>query len=236
MTNKKRNPGRHKKRRKKFSALGVILLAAVIFGGCIYFAYTQFSKSSPYINAEATPSPIAPSSSPAVSVAPKSKSTHQSTPSPQPTAKADTKKTASPAASVSPKSDFTEYADDLYGFSCPYPSNFSEYTGEDSKAIMSLRAPEGSAYEHIFANESSSCIPTTEMRDFISSYPTALIIENRAGTDYYYALIKYDDMYIYRYAAYTNDTEKGFEFGYSENTKDMYSKYPEEIKDNFVLY
>ena len=238
MANKKKSSSRHRKHKKRLSAFVMVLVTAIIFGGCIYITYTKFSESSPYIKAETSPSPAAIASAPSASpsVAARSKSGHQSTSSPPPTEKSEIKKTTEPYASASPKSAFTEYADDLYGFSCPYPSNFSEYSGEDTHAVMSLRAPEGSAYEHIFANESSSCLPTTEMRDFISSYPTASIIENRAGSDYYYALIKYDDMYIYRYAAYTDDTEKGFEFGYSENTKDTYSKYPEEIKDNFILY
>lgn len=238
MANNKKSQARHRKRKKRLSAFGAVLIAAIIFGGCIYIAYTKFSESSPYIKAETTPSPTAIASMPSVSASPavKSKSAYPSTSSPQPTEKSEIKKTAVPSASLSPKSSFTEYADDLYEFSCLYPSNFSEYSGEDTHAVMSLRAPEGSAYEHIFASESSSGLPTTEMRDFISSYPTASIIENRAGADYYYALIKYDDMYIYRYAAYSDNTEKGFEFGYSENTKDIYSKYPEEIKDNFILY
>lgn len=74
------------------------------------------------------------------------------------------------------------------------------------------------------------------MRDFVSSYPTGIIIENRAGGDYFYALIKYDDMYIYRYSAFENGSEIGFEFCYNENLEEKYSSYPEEIRDYFTIY
>lgn len=242
MPNKKST--KHRKKKRKSGGCLVLLLAIIVFAACIYFTYTKFSESSPYINAEATASPTAAPSTSSKASANTSKNTSSknskntakpSSPSPKPTQKSEKEKSTDKPSS--PKTgELVEYSNDIYGFSCPYFSSFSEYIGETPDALISLKAPEGSAYEYIFATEDTSSSPTSEMREFISSYPTASIIENRAGNDYFYALIKYDDMYIYRYAAFTDDTEKGFEFGYSENTKDTYSDYPAEIKDNFILY
>lgn len=242
---------KHRKKKRKSSGCLVVLLAGIVFAACIYFTYTKFSESSPYINAEATASPTVNSSIPTVAPNTSSKASantskntssknskntaNPSSPSPKPTQKSEKEKSTSKPSSLK-TGELVEYSNDIYGFSCPYFSSFSEYIGEAPDALISLRAPEGSAYEHIFATDDTSSSPTSEMREFISSYPTASILENRAGNDYFYALIKYDDMYIYRYAVFTDDTEKGFEFGYSENTKSTYSDYPAEIKDNFILY
>lgn len=230
---------RKKKRKKKGGTvlLGFILVA--LFAACIYIAYNAMTNASPYINKEPSSSPTAiqastpaPTGSPIPSSSAASRSPAR-TSSPNPSAKADS--TSTPNA----KSDsdaFASYANDSYGFSCPYPEGFLEYSGEDSNAQLSLRSSDGGAYEHIFTSDSPAETPAMDMRDFLSAYPSAQIIENRAGNGYFYALIKYEGTYIYRYTSYSDGTAKGFEFGYGESLEDKYSEYPSIIRADFTLY
>lgn len=239
---------KHQRRRNKRRVFFSFIMLVILFVGGFYAAYHWFVGESKYINPTPSPKPlhtVSPSSTQIPSSAGgKSKSKSNSTSKPKSTSKASStsapKETASatstPSASPKAKLNMKEYSNDNYGFSCPVMSDFSTYVGEDPNAVMSVRSTDGSAYEHIFVSDYAPSDASIGMRDFISSYPTAKIIKNNAGSGYFYALIKYEDMYIYRYAAYTDGTEKGFEFGYSESTEALYEDCPEEIKDNFDLY
>lgn len=241
---------RRRRRKKKqggkaiLALLGVVVLFAVCIGG----AYTLFAKNSQYINP--TPNPlektiVATTTNPhdknsqvaASTTVPKTTKNPSSTSTPKATKAVQTEApTKAPEAIKNSEVDLYTYENTEYGFECPYPSNFSEYSGNDPTAAIAYRSPDGAAYEHIFAGIESYGSPSMDMRDFVSSYPTAQIIQNRAGNDYFYALIKYDDMYIYRYTDYSGDVAKGFEFGYSERLESVYADYPEEIKSYFTIF
>lgn len=241
---------RRRRRKKKqggkaiLALLGVVVLFAVCIGG----AYTLFAKNSQYINP--TPNPlektiVATTTNPhdknsqvaASTTVPKTTKNPSSTSTPKATKAVQTEApTKEPEAIKNTEVDLYTYENTEYGFECPYPSNFSEYSGNDPTAAIAYRSPDGAAYEHIFAGIESYGSPSMDMRDFVSSYPTAQIIQNRAGNDYFYALIKYDDMYIYRYTDYSGDVAKGFEFGYSERLESVYADYPEEIKSYFTIF
>ena len=241
---------RRRRRKKKqggkaiLALLGVVVLFAVCIGG----AYTLFAKNSQYINP--TPNPlektiVATTTNPhdknsqvaASTTIPKTTKNPSSTSTPKATKAVQTEApTKEPEAIKNAEVDLYTYENTEYGFECPYPSNFSEYSGNDPTAAIAYRSPDGAAYEHIFAGIESYGSPSMDMRDFVSSYPTAQIIQNRAGNDYFYALIKYDDMYIYRYTDYSGDVAKGFEFGYSERLESAYADYPEEIKSYFTIF
>lgn len=244
----KRNKRKGKHRKKHRLIFPVFILCVVLLACIILVTNHLYLSSSPYVKNEPSPIPqtTAQSSLPSPSAASASRSVSKSgvkataapTSTPKSTAKPTTKPTKKPS-SEEQKSDgvvMAEYSDDIYGFTCPYIKSFSVYGGDDPDAVYSLRSPDGGAYEHIFVNEASAETPAMAMREFVSSYPTGIIMENHAGDSYFYALIKYDDNYVYRYAAYLDGVEMGFEFGYTENTKSVYSEYPEEIKDDFYLH
>lgn len=241
MANRRRRKKKHGGR-AILALLGVIVLFAVCIGG----AYTLFAKNSQYINP--TPNPLektitASTANPKGTNSPVSvsttvpKTTKNPTSTPKPTKAVQTvAPTKEPESVKNSEVNLYTYENTEYGFECPYPSNFSEYSGNDPTAAISYRSPDGAAYEHIFAGIESYGTPSMDMRDFVSSYPTAQIIRNRAGNDYFYALIKYDDMYIYRYTDYSGGSAKGFEFGYSERLENVYADYPEEIKSYFTIF
>ena len=239
---------RRRKEKQGGKAILALLGVVVLFAVCIGGAYTLFAKKSQYINP--TPNPlektiVATKTNPhdknsqvaASTTVPKTTKNPSSTSTPKATKAVQTEApTKEPEAIKNAEVDLYTYENTEYGFECPYPSNFSEYSGNDPTAAIAYRSPDGAAYEHIFAGIESYGSPSMDMRDFVSSYPTAQIIQNRAGNDYFYALIKYDDMYIYRYTDYSGDVAKGFEFGYSERLESVYADYPEEIKSYFTIF
>lgn len=235
-------PKRRKKKHKGRIAVLVIILI-LLFAGCMFLAYYLMASSSPYIKSNhnaSTPQPtsLSPTRAPYSSPSP-SPSSSRTVPTSSPYS--STKPTSSPRSGNSgtatySDNEFYAYSNDEYGFECPYPKNFTEYSGGDSDVQTAFTSPDGNAYEYIIASDYPNDTPAMDMREFVSSYPTAQIIENRAGSDYFYALIKYDDMYVYRYEAYSDGTSKGFEFGYNEDFEYKYSDYPKEIRSNFTLY
>lgn len=212
-----------RKKKKKKSPIVLIILLAVLFVGSVYGMNKFWTSSSPYIKNNATPTPIAahtPMATMDVSY------TATSTPktSDKPTATSSSEETAEKLA---------EYENDEYSFSCPYPQKFSQTTPAASDTLLSLRSSDGAAYENIFASDATGQTPAVDMRDFVSKYPTAKIVDNRIGNTYYYILIKVNNEYIYRYVAYGEDTVKGFEFGYNESFESEYLEYPKQIKSGF---
>ena len=243
---------KHKKKKGCFFPV-FLLLCVALFVACVYFPYKMYSQSSKYINATPSPVPLGTSQPKTVAgtvhtkssvsaspeASPKSSSKPTSKPSSKPTSEPTDEPKSSKKLSVKSENDeivMKEYENELYGFSCPYADGFSFYESSDPTAVLALRSPDGGAYEHIFVNDMPTDSPAVGMKNFVSSYPSAEILENRAGSNYYYVLIKNEDTYVYRYAEYTDDIEKGFEFGYAENNASIYEKYPQEIRDNFYLY
>ena len=227
---------KHKKKKQGWKIVLLSFFLVALFIACIYGAYTMMVGSSPYINASPTPGAKmvqAVTASPLPSAAPTPTSTASARPGREPEETATAKPKSSSDGSSSSGSMIT-YEDDSYGYSCPYPDSFSKDNVNDNRVRLSLRSLDGSAYEHILVDEAPSDNPAMDMRAFLSRYPSAIIQENRSGNDYFYALIKDGSTYIYRYMAYSDGTAKGFEFGY-ENA-DQYQDYPQEIRDNFMLY
>lgn len=234
-----------KKRKKRRGHPGRIFLVSMLFAAlfiaCIYGAYTFMVDSSPYINASPTPG-VQSAVSPSPSVQP--------TPSLRPSPSARVRESAEPddeeeygsEPERTPSGEYTEevllstYEDDTYGFACPYPENFEPDGLEGEGVQLSLTSSDGSAYQYIIADDSPADTPAMDMRAFLSEHPSAIIEENRSGSDYYYILINENGMYIYRYAAYSDGSAKGFEFGYTESAADMYAGYPDDIRADFMLY
>lgn len=239
----------HRKRRRKVKKGRVFLAAlfiAALFVGCIYGAYALFVASSPYINATPTPS-AGTIYTPFPSVSP----SPVSTPSPSPrrahtngddeTDAEDDETDNGPRSSRRPSEEpgdvsLSSYEDDNYGFACPYPSDFSSNGGGNGDIQLTLISNDGRAYQDIIASSDISSSPAADMRAFLSEHPSAIIEKNSSGSDYYYVLINDNGTYIYRYAAYTEGTAKGFEFGYDEQVRDTYEDYPDMIRADFTLY
>ena len=235
--NRKKSSSKKRRHQKRHGARNVLiaLLLVGLLAACIVFSYKWIENSSPYMG-KSTPAPTtvqgttAPTSAaPSRTAAPSPSPRASGTPQPE-----RTRKPSSQDGNTSP--EFETYEDDIYGFDCPYPESFSISATQETGVLLSLRSPDGSAYQKIFVDENPSSSPSMDMRAFVSEYPRAAIIENRAGSEYFYALIKLEDTYIYRYAAYTDGIAKGFEFGYGENVKDLYADYPADIRAEFELY
>lgn len=234
-----------KKRKRRSSHPSRIFLIALLFAAlfiaCIFGAYKFMVDSSPYINASPTPG-VNKAVSPSPSVQPSSQPTPTSTAHTRTGRSHDDEdlqygeSTHSPNGQYDEEIMFSMYEDDLYGFTCPYPSDFDVTASNGTGVQLSLRSVDGSAYQDIIVNDSPSDTPSMDMRAFLSDHPSAIIEENRSGDDYYYILINQDGQYIYRYEAYSEGSSKGFEFGYSESTADRYAEYPDDIRADFTLY
>lgn len=234
-----------KKRKKRRGHPGRIFLVSMLFAAlfiaCIYGAYTFMVDSSPYINASPTPgvqTAVSPSPSvqPTPSLRPSPSASVRESSEPDDEEEYGLEATRTPGREPAAEIVFSTYEDDIYGFACPYPENFEPDGLEGEGVQLSLTSSDGSAYQYIIADDSPADTPAMDMRAFLSEHPSAIIEENRSGSDYYYILINENGMYIYRYAAYSDGSAKGFEFGYTESTADMYAGYPDDIRADFMLY